>query len=444
MSQALSETLPRRADAAAWQDRRHDGRVGGRADGRPLATVVYRSRAVQPLSPPDLRRLTQQAQARNRAESITGVVVYDHETFFQWLEGPSANLARIMGSIRNDPRHTDIEILDDQTAGARRFGDWDLKLAARLPQAALWTGEVIEPPIQIIEELRRRPEVAPVLLTQLSPGGGLADAPTRRGARHRGGVEKLLQNAALEEVIRAAVLPRIAGEMGIGPARASHVRAPELARLLALADPQAAIALMRELLAEAGALRPLYASLFEPAARGLGDLWGDDLCSEVEVTLGLCRLQSGIRLLADGQAHPLPAHRPLHSVLVAPEPGELHRLGAALDSDMLSDAGWSPECAFPADDRALQTLLAASWFDALDLTLSTAFRREHWLPRVTRTIVLAREASRNPALVVVVGGRVFAEQRDAGSRVGADASSTTALEIEQLILGGMGGVARLG
>jgi hypothetical protein len=155
------------------------------------------------------------------------------------------------------------------------------------------------------------------------------------------------------------------------------------------------------------------------------------------VTLGLCRLQSAIRLVGDGMLDPSAVQLPLRSVLVAPEPGEPHMLGAALDSDMLTDAGWAPECAFPADDGALQALLAASWFDALDLTLSTAFQREHWLPRMTRTIVLAREASRNPALVVVVGGRVFVEQRDAGRRVGADAASTTALEIEQLILNGL-------
>jgi hypothetical protein len=415
--------------------------LGMSDESLPLSTVVYRSRAVQPLSAPDLRRLTQQAQARNRTESITGVVVYDHETFFQWLEGPAANLSRIMGSIRNDPRHTDIEILDDQTAGARRFGDWDLKLAARLPKAALWQREVIEPPIQIIEELHRHPDVAPVLLTKLSPACGFDDAPAARGVPRQRGVETMLRNTVLEDVIRSAVIPELAGELGIGVGKAqawpSHARAPELARLLAGADPQAAIELIRLLLAEEGSIRPLYASLFEPAARGLGDLWSDDLCSEVEVTLGLCRLQSAIRLVGDGMLDPSAVQLPLRSVLVAPEPGEPHMLGAALDSDMLTDAGWAPECAFPADDGALQALLAASWFDALDLTLSTAFQREHWLPRMTRTIVLAREASRNPALVVVVGGRVFVEQRDAGRRVGADAASTTALEIEQLILNGL-------
>jgi len=78
-------------------------------------------------------------------------------------------------------------------------------------------------------------------------------------------------------------------------------------------------------------------------------------------------------------------------------------------------------------------MLSDSWFDALDLSLSPSFRRDGWLPRVTQTIALARHASRNPAVVVVVGGRIFTEDSSAATRVGADATSTTALETETVI-----------
>jgi hypothetical protein len=73
----------------------------------------------------------------------------------------------------------------------------------------------------------------------------------------------------------------------------------------------------------------------------------------------------------------------------------------------------------------------------LDLSLSAAFRREHWLPRLTKTIDAARHASRNPTLVVVVGGRVFAEHVALGAQVGADAASTTALHVDQSIMDGL-------
>jgi hypothetical protein len=112
-------------------------------------------------------------------------------------------------------------------------------------------------------------------------------------------------------------------------------------------------------------------------------------------------------------------------------------LNSVLDADVLTNAGWDPLTEFPASDEALQDLIAGTWFDALDLSLSPSFRREHWLPRVTQTIALARHASRNPALVVVVVGRIFSEDSKAGARVGADASSTGALSTQRIITEGL-------
>jgi hypothetical protein len=133
------------------------------------------------------------------------------------------------------------------------------------------------------------------------------------------------------------------------------------------------------------------------------------------------------------RSRPLPGPE----VLIAPEPGELHRLGATLDSEVLWNVGWNPHCEYPADDHALQDLLAATWFDVLDLSLSVALRREHWLPRLAKTIAAARTASRNPALLVVVGGRMFAERQAFGRQVGADMASLTALHVDESIMQGL-------
>jgi hypothetical protein len=203
--------------------------------------------------------------------------------------------------------------------------------------------------------------------------------------------------------------------------------------LLAAADHVAALAFINRVCGSQHPLR-LYATLFEPAARHLGDLFCDDLCSEGSVTLGLNQLQTAIRLQSAGRppltGGVLPA-APV--VLVAPEPGELHGLCTMLDSEMLWNAGWAPRCEYPARDEALQELLATTWFDALDLSLSAAFHREHWLPRVAITIARARRASRNPTLAIVVSGRIFAEQTDACERVGADRAIVTALHAKREI-----------
>jgi hypothetical protein len=177
-----------------------------------------------------------------------------------------------------------------------------------------------------------------------------------------------------------------------------------------------------------------YSSLVEPAARSLGDMWNEDVCSEVDLTIGLCRLQSAARLLASEKVSVFAGRPEQPAVLIVPEPGEMHSLGASLDGRMLENAGWAPHCEFPADDRALEEMVSGTWFDVLDMSLSVALRQESWLPRLKESIAQARRASKNPALVVLVGGRVFAESKAAGEAVGADVASTTSGTVERSIL----------
>jgi hypothetical protein len=245
----------------------------------------------------------------------------------------------------------------------------------------------------------------------------------------------------LSNVIVSAIVPKLVHAHGgrVAPARSNSEahHAAELADLLIAADQSAALELIQELKRATGDVQPLYATLFEPAARSLGDLWNEDACSEFDVTLGLCRLQTAMRLLAGAalpQDHAVAA-QPL--VLIAPEPGETHSLGATMDSEVLWQAGWSPQTEYPQDDKELQDIVSGSWFDVLDLSLSAAFRRDSWLPRVTKTIAGARLASRNPALVVAVGGRIFKEERLAGISVGADLATKTALHMDRSILDAM-------
>ena len=407
----------------------------------PLSTLVYRSRAAAPLPFEDLRHLTRTAQARNHREAVTGVLLHDDGRFFQWLEGPADGVERVMRSIRGDTRHTDIEVLDRRASPARRFDGWDMKLAARGAASALLNGEALEPPPGIVEDLRRRPAAAPDLLVKLVPppaGPAAGDSPL--AASLTGLALGRSTASVLKSVILDAVIPELLHGHGLPAAGPGHVRAnpraPELAELLVASDQAASLDLIRELRGRDGDARRLYAPLFEPAARSLGDLWGDDLCSEFDVTLGLCRLQTAVRLL--GVDAPRTVFRGVQpNVLVAPAPGEPHQLVGALDTEWLWNAGWAPQFDFPADDRALADLVAATWIDVLDLSLSAAFRRPESLPRLTRTIAHARRASRNPALVVVVGGRAFVEAGAAGPDVGADLASGTSRNVDRLMLQGM-------
>lgn len=363
--------------------------AGGRSTSSPspwLATLTYRSRAVAPMSAMDLNALAQTAQTRNRAEGITGMVIYDEGRFFQWLEGPADGLERVWQSVSHDSRHTDIEVVGQAMTQVRSFGDWNMKLCTRNALAETATTKT---PVPVRSALLA--VVGSVLIPELS-------------AKH---------------VAVQAALP------------SADARAIELARLLLAADPDASHDLIASVLGTCS-FALACVSLFEPAARSLGDLWLADDCNEFEVTLGLCRLQTSIRRLSAGVERDYAPGSPV--VLIAPQPGEVHLLGAALDAEVMWRAGWDVHPEFPATDEALQALVSDTWFDALDLSLSAAFRREHWLPRMSETIVKVRGASRNPKLIVSAGGRLFSESNGRRVQVGADLNCVTAIECMPAIL----------
>jgi len=400
-----------------------------------LSSLVYRSRSVTPLSDYDLYELVQAAQSRNQAESVTGLMLYDDGRFYQWLEGPPASVERLMRSIKSDQRHTDIEILSDKPAAARQFGDWSMRLATRGVRSIHSHNNVVVPSSAVIDDIRSHPENVKVALAGFSSNvEEERAAPSNRPLQ--GPASALLKN-----VIVSAVLPELtarhAAEGKRGPWPIDS-RARALADLLIGADSNAPYEFLRTLSHQDGSVRHLYETVVEPAARMLGNLWTADVCTELDVTLGLSQLQRALRQLNEDTMQPIsPAGLILPAVLIVPEPGEVHVINAALDSDALWNAGWDPLSEFPVSDEALQDMVAGSWFDALDLSLSASFRREHWLPRVEKTIALARHASQNPELVVVVGGRIFVEDQGAGKQVGADGISTTAMHAEQAIRDGL-------
>lgn len=366
--------------------RGHVSAIRESAGARPvgLLTLSYHSEAVVSMSEAELLRLQASAQSRNRAEGVTSMVIYDHGHFFQWLEGPPEAVERIWSSVRSDPRHRAIELLARQPAPARMFADWDMKLSYR--------GD--------------------------SPGGTDPASTTA-----------LIENLVAQVLLPTLVLRHLPAP-AVADAEPEDLRA--LAGLLMVTDLAPALAQLELLQVRYGSLAQLSRHVLEPTARALGDLWQQDDCSELDVTLALCQMQTCMRQICRGaRARP---HQAMPAVLIAPQPGEPHGLVAALDGELLWQAGWDTRHEFPVDDASLQQLLAERWFDVLDLSLSPAFARDQGLQRMGRTIVEARRASNNPALVIVVGGRVFVEQELAGLRVGADAGSPNSASVESRML----------
>jgi hypothetical protein len=366
-----------------------------------LATLTYRSKASDSFSENDLHSLLDVARSRNSVSSVTGLLIYDDGRFFQWLEGPPEHVENLWGLIRKDRRHTDVELLEHAPTAERVFGGWDMKLATRASQI----------PVAANHPVVLSPEIVAALPKSSAATTAFIEA-----------VPQTRSTSAVVRSIDAHRQPRSRLPL-------AHPRAAELARLLLAVDPADAFAVLDFLTAEAGSIAAACASISEPAARSLGELWASDDCTEVDVVLGLGRLRSGIRRVDFGPPLVTTYAGPLRAVLVVPQPGEKHVLGAALDAEVLCRDGFEPQCEFPQSDAALGGILAKRWFDAIDVSLSTAFRREDWLPRMAHTVALARRASLNPEIVVVVGGRIFYEQGADAETVGADGDHVSASSV---------------
>jgi hypothetical protein len=91
-----------------------------------LHALVYVSTASRALSNEELQHLLDRARIRNSKEGITGVLLYSHRNFIQYLEGPPAGLERVYAIIKADPQHHGIIELMHEPIQSREFADWSM------------------------------------------------------------------------------------------------------------------------------------------------------------------------------------------------------------------------------------------------------------------------------------------------------------------------------
>ena len=99
-----------------------------------------------------------------------------------------------------------------------------------------------------------------------------------------------------------------------------------------------------------------------------------------------------------------------------------------MSSEVFDRNGWDVTCEFPNADQSLLDTVHERWFDVLKLSQSGSLRRDGRLISLRDTIDAARLASLNPALMVVVDGRTFAETPRVYQAVHADAVSCSVLD----------------
>ena len=97
--------------------------------GPTLETFVYCSRAAEGVDDAEVDRMVAWSQRRNLARDITGVLVFGSGVFFQWIEGPPAQVKALISSLHGDPRHYDIVSLDQSVDKRERlYPNWQMEL----------------------------------------------------------------------------------------------------------------------------------------------------------------------------------------------------------------------------------------------------------------------------------------------------------------------------
>ena len=93
-----------------------------------LYHFVYCSRAANGVDDAEVDRIVESARRHNPARGITGVLVFGSGVFFQWIEGPAAEIHKLIASLHGDPRHYDIVSLSQSEEERERlYPDWDME-----------------------------------------------------------------------------------------------------------------------------------------------------------------------------------------------------------------------------------------------------------------------------------------------------------------------------
>ena len=175
-------------------------------------------------------------------------------------------------------------------------------------------------------------------------------------------------------------------------------------------------------LEQGASVEDAYLDLLAPAARHLGEMWNNDECDFVDVTMGLWRLQEVMREISlRSPPQPDYSNGP-RSAVFCPIPGDIHSFGAQMIEEVFARAGWHSEVLIQPERRELLDYLARNPIDLIGLTIS----RDSPISALSSLIKAIRSVSVNPHLSVLVGGNMINENPALVAEIGADGTGRDA------------------
>jgi hypothetical protein len=88
--------------------------------------LTYKSLAVPETSNDDIVNILATAQKFNLEYGITGCLVFHNHHFIQILEGDKKFVKTTFSKIKDDSRHTSVQVLSEGTKVSRFFPDWNM------------------------------------------------------------------------------------------------------------------------------------------------------------------------------------------------------------------------------------------------------------------------------------------------------------------------------
>lgn len=209
----------------------------------------------------------------------------------------------------------------------------------------------------------------------------------------------------LATTIETDVIPRLlSAHPGVLAAEAFEAGLVEdFVRLLCEGSQAEVDRLVHALVARGVPLEAVFLHLLAPAARRLGQLWEADRCDFSTITICLGQLQRVLREWSPAFGrevqHPPNGRR----VLLAQHVQEQHSFGLSMVAEFFRREGWEVLGGVgPAvPDAAGQ--VRRDWFDALGFSVGSETRID-WLKQQVDSV---RAHSKNPSLVIIVGGPLF-------------------------------------
>ena len=229
----------------------------------------------------------------------------------------------------------------------------------------------------------------------------------------------------LSRIVETEILPRLAlthsGAVLCPATTTTADDTAELVRLVLTREAPEAVAFMATLTLRGVSTETLFLGVISEAVRRLGEMWEEDLCDFVQVTISTGRLQQVMRALTpDFQLAAVRRPKP-NRVLLMPAPGGQHTFGLVMLGEFFRRSGWHVGGG-PAGNQDSLALVRGEHFDVVGFSVGSDSQVEP----LSHCIRAVRRASRNRNVGVMVGGPLFSLRPDLALRVGADAAAADA------------------